>query len=193
MKAYLGEVKEEGGLLPRRMIKLGVVGQVLAGMGNVAQYFVNFEGEEISLGIRFEDGERISFTTAGLAGGDPFMEEEKIRDLMTEVLEESRFHLIPELRQEAGQPEKGDPSLEHRFYTALAVYIAGSLPNLIRIQGETAPFSDAAYFFNLNNEKVARVVTFPEIPDDQSQWPELFIRTQRSVVRKAVALAGGDN
>lgn len=193
MRAYLGEVDSDEPI-PRRMIKLGVVGEALASMSNVSHYFLEVMGEELSLAILFEDGERIAFSTAGMAEDTPVMvEEDVLRGVVAQAIEETQVNLVPILRHMANQSENERPSREHRFYTALSISVAGLLPNLVRMEASDIPFSTTAYTFSLNGKKVTRVVTFGEIPEDQSRWPALFARVQQNLIRKAMSLAGGNN
>ncbi len=192
MKTYLGRMDEDE-VLPCRMIKLGVVSQVLADMSNVAHYFLEFEGEDLSLALLFEDGERVAFSTAGLDGGFSGMEEETIGECFTQARMAAQADLIPILRQAANQAENEASPLEHRFYTSLSLFVAGGLPNLVQVEAGEPSFSTTVYTFRLNGKKITRVVKFQEIPEDQSQWPTMFKHVQQVLVRKAVALAGGDN
>lgn len=192
MKAYLGEV-EGNDVLSRRIIKLGVISRVLAGMSNVAQYLVEFDDEELCLHLWFEDGETVNFSTAGLESLDPFIEKDELTTIMKQVFVNSDVDMVPALRRAANQSENEKTSHEHRFYTTLAVFVAGRLPSLLMVIGGTAPFSDVTYVFNLNGKATSRAVQFPEAPTEKEHLVPCFQFIQKAVIKKSIALVGGQN
>jgi hypothetical protein len=192
MKAYLGEA-EGTDALSCRLIKLGLISRILAGMSNVAQYFVEFDDEELCLHLVFENGEKTNFSTAGLEGLDPFMKKDELKDIMNWVFSKSDSVVVPVLRKTANQSENEGTSQEHRFYTSLAVFVAGRVPSLLMIMGEAAPFSDVTYVFNLNGKATPRVVQFPKPPAEKEHLTPCFQFLQQAVIKKSIALVGGHN
>lgn len=193
MKAYLGEATE---IYPitARAIKLGTVARVALSMTDMSGYTVKFEEENLRLFLRFRDGGHCDVITDGLEHMCPFLDPENLDAMQMSMIHIVDSQLTPELRKAAGQPDnvEWDHAQEHRFYTSLAIFIAGRLPGLVSIESDNAPFSEVILTFEINGKRVVKNVEFPPMPEHE-ELEAFFDIVQKELVRRSLALMGGNN